>query len=447
MRKFLALSFCIFCFIACDKDVCDLSPEQCHTYTEEDNCEEILVQAEEIVEDLNQYIHPIADSDPERDFDDLKDIGNFVGDTPFVGLGEATHGSLEFFQMKDRIFRQLVTEHGFNAIGFEATWGGALYVNDYVVNGLGSAEAAIEKMQFWTWSTQEVKALVEWMHDYNLTQPADQKIYFYGFDMQSGVEERYWINKYLEEHMPDLVQSITTPIDNFNSVASFSGYSNLDLNTQQSYRNGLQDARLLFIDNKDELIQSSSQKEYDLIAYAFEILLQFEDILDSNSGFSRDYYMALNSTWIQSYIGQSSKVALWAHNAHVTKKGIFVSQGSFLQDTHGDDYKCIGFSFSMGRFRAINSAGNLNGFNFIPEPECDSGNKVFSTADAINYYLIYDEMDQEGLSYDYFDNYNSYLSVGSLYNPNSFSPYYRYKQTEAYDALIYFNSSTAAIPL
>ena len=447
MRKFFALFICILSIIACDKDVCDLPPEQCHIYTNEDNCETQLEEAEIIAADLNQYLHPITDSDPERDFEDLAALGNLVGETQFLGLGEATHGSLEFFQMKDRVFRQLVIEHEFNAIGFEATWGGALYVNDYIINGVGSAESAIEKMQFWTWSTQEVKALIEWMHDYNLTQDENEKIFFFGFDMQSGIEERYWINKYLEENLPDIKQLVITPINDFISVANFSSYSNLDANTQQNYRTGLVEAKNLFEDNKDDLVQSSSQKEYDLIAYAFEILIQFEDILDSSSGFSRDYYMAINSTWIQSYLGEASKVALWAHNAHVTKKGIFVSQGSFLQDTHGEKYKCIGFSFSKGSFRAINSAGQLNEFNFIPEPECDSGNQVLNFAEANNYYLIFDEMDKEGLSYNYFNKYNSYLSVGSLYNPNSFSPYYRYIQTEAYDALIYFNQSTAAIPL
>jgi len=447
MRKEQFLSLCILFAFGCNKDVCDLPADQCHTYNNEENCEQTLIASSQVAADVNQYLHPIQDSDPERGFEDLEALGNLVGDTPLVGLGEATHGTLEFFQMKDRIFRHLVTNHGFNAFGFEATWGGALYVNDYIINGVGSAEVAMQKMQFWTWYTEEVKALIGWMHDYNLTKPVGEKIYFYGFDMQSGIEERYWIDKYLEEYLPDIKQEVLTPIDNFLSVANFSEYPNISLSTQQEFKSKLNNSKQLFEDNEDELVQSSSQKEYDLIAYAFEILLQFEDILDSSSGFSRDYYMAVNSRWIRSYIGGNAKVALWAHNGHITKRGTYASQGFYLAESEADRYKAIGFSFSKGKFQAIGSVGTLTTNNTVAEPDCESGNQVLSLTEADNFYLIFNEMDPEGLSFEYFNKYNSYLSIGALFNPNAYDPYRRYIQAEAYDILVHFDSTVSAIPL
>lgn len=429
---------------ACKEE--DLPADRRHIYEDGSYCDRTFVDTQLIEEELNQLTYPLEGASPNLSSEALTAIGTAVGDTPLVGLGEATHGTKEFFEMKDRIFRYLVESHGFKAMGFEATWGGALYVNDYIVNGNGNSRDAISKMQFWTWDTEEVQALVEWMHDYNQTQPEDDKIYFYGFDMQSGSEEAYWIEQFLQTHAPDLTAPIMANISEF--LANTGNYQNLSATQRDTYRANLIASQTQFEANSELLIAQSSQSEFDLILKAFDVLLQFEDYSRPDATRSRDEYMAENSEWIRDYIGGDAKVALWAHNGHVTTAGTFESQGEFLNASHGDDYKNIGFSFSMGKFQALNGIRQLTIENEVSEVRCNSVNELFSALTAANFYLVMDDLESTTHAQAYFNESRDFLSIGALYDesaPNSY--YFRTNLVESYDVVIHFEVSTSAVPL
>ena len=76
---------------------------------------------------------------------------DMVGDAHLVALGEATHGTREFFQLKHRILELLVRERGFNVFAIEATMPEAFAVNDYVLTGRGDPAKALAGLYFWTW--------------------------------------------------------------------------------------------------------------------------------------------------------------------------------------------------------------------------------------------------------------------------------------------------------
>jgi erythromycin esterase len=81
-----------------------------------------------------------------------------------VGLGEATHGTREFFEMKHRIFKYLVEMHGFKAFAFECDYGESVFFDRYINGGPGDIDELMKtKMHFWTWRTVEVRALLEWI--------------------------------------------------------------------------------------------------------------------------------------------------------------------------------------------------------------------------------------------------------------------------------------------
>jgi hypothetical protein len=71
-------------------------------------------------------------------------------------MGEATHGSREFFQMKHRMLEFLAEKMGFTVFAIEANWPESLAVNDFVLNGEGDPAVALAGMYFWTWNTEEV---------------------------------------------------------------------------------------------------------------------------------------------------------------------------------------------------------------------------------------------------------------------------------------------------
>ena len=112
---------------------------------------------------LASQAHPLETEDPERPFSDLGPVQEAIGTARVVGLGEGTHGTREFFRMKDRIFRYLVEEQGFDAFAIEASWPEANRINEYVRTGVGDPRALLSGLYFWTWNVESVLALIEWM--------------------------------------------------------------------------------------------------------------------------------------------------------------------------------------------------------------------------------------------------------------------------------------------
>src|SRR3954453_5038125 len=96
-----------------------------------------------------------------------------------------------------------VSQLGFTMIGFEAEYGATLAVNDYVLNGNGKAADVVAGMGFWTWDTEEVVELVEWVRTWNIANKRQVK--FYGFDMQSSPASGMHLLSYLERVAPHLV--------------------------------------------------------------------------------------------------------------------------------------------------------------------------------------------------------------------------------------------------
>ncbi|MEM8734881.1 MAG: erythromycin esterase family protein, partial [Planctomycetota bacterium] len=119
--------------------------------------------------------------------DDLKELDSVLGQARIVALGESTHGTREFFQLKHRIFRYLIEEQGVRLFGIEASYAACIPINDYVRSGIGDPREAIKGQGFWTWNTEEVLDLVEWMKDWNEQRPPNSPpLEFYGFDTQDG---------------------------------------------------------------------------------------------------------------------------------------------------------------------------------------------------------------------------------------------------------------------
>jgi hypothetical protein len=118
-------------------------------------------------------------------FDDLRPLAKLIGEARIVALGEPTHGTREAFQMKHRLLEFLVSELGFSIFSIEASMPEAYRIDDYVLRGDGDPGALIGGMHFWTWNTQEVLAMVEWMRRFNAGAGGKSPVHFTGFDMQS----------------------------------------------------------------------------------------------------------------------------------------------------------------------------------------------------------------------------------------------------------------------
>ncbi len=164
-----------------------------------------LPVSDEIVAWLKANSIPLATTEPHSGFKDIEFLRAAVGDARIVSLGEATHGTREFFQLKHRVIEYCVAELGFTTVAFEANYGDTLAVNDYVLNGKGSAAEVVAGMGFWIWNTEEVVALVEWIRAWNIAH--DRKVTFYGFDMQTCLSAARHLLGYLHGVAPELAQA------------------------------------------------------------------------------------------------------------------------------------------------------------------------------------------------------------------------------------------------
>jgi erythromycin esterase-like protein len=159
--------------------------------------------------DTNALIDQIADRYlPLKREDDLNALLERVGDARFVLLGEASHGTSEYYTWRAAISRRLIREKGFSFIAVEGDWPDCYRVNRYVKGYAGAGASArdvlhaFERWPTWMWSNQEVVALAEWLRGHNRDQHADRRVGFYGLDVYSLWDSLYAVMSYLQRVDP-----------------------------------------------------------------------------------------------------------------------------------------------------------------------------------------------------------------------------------------------------
>src|SRR5688572_21336014 len=152
--------------------------------------------------------HAVSLSTPEagHGFADLEPLRAIVGDARIVALGEGTHGTREFFQAKHRLLEFLASEMGYTLFSIEASTPEAYALDAYVQGGPGDPKALIGGMYFWTWNTEEVLALVEWMRAFNAAGKGP--LHFTGFDMQTPDLAMEIVTGFLKGVDPERAQEV-----------------------------------------------------------------------------------------------------------------------------------------------------------------------------------------------------------------------------------------------
>jgi erythromycin esterase-like protein len=165
---------------------------------------------------------PISGAFPGQGYADLMPLKNLIGNARIVALGEATHGTSEFFRMKHRILEFLASEMGFTIFSIEANMPEAYRVNDYVLTGLGDAKSLLKGMYFWTWNTQEVLDMIYWMRDFN-SLSEEAHVEFTGFDMQFTPVAIKIVRDFATANDPDALPAITRATTLTNSLMAPGG--------------------------------------------------------------------------------------------------------------------------------------------------------------------------------------------------------------------------------
>lgn len=333
----------------------------------------------EVIAWLKANAIPLATAEPNSGLRDLEPLRATFANARIVSLGEATHGTREFFQLKHRLIEFCISELGFAVIGFEAEYGATLAVNDYVLDGKGKAADAVAGMGFWMWDTEEVLSLVEWVRAWNGSH--DRKVKFYGFDMQSGVVSGLHLLAYLKRVSPDL--AVTSQQKLASLVSPDASFRKLPASEQEQALAQIATVLDAFNTQRMSWISQTGEIEWQLARQSAIVLEQSAryDVIDGGwMGFTnghryRDQCMAANVRTLLEMDGPQSKAVLWAHNGHVQRTsshflGLFemTSMGSVLHAAVGAQMVVAGFAFNQGSFLAKSVGGTIGSYAFGPAP-------------------------------------------------------------------------------
>ena len=283
-------------------------------------------------------------------FDDLSALDKFIGTASVVGMGEATHGTSEFFRMKHRLLEYLVEKKGFTIFAIEANMPESERINEYVLTGNGDPAKLLRGIYFWTWNTAEVLDMIKWMRSYN--ESGKGRLQFQGFDMQTTKIAVAEVEQFVQNAEPGFMDSLMTAFANVRLTEGMTWSSN-----KASMTNIASDALRSSSDVLKHLEENRTKYEKKLSVKTVARMIQNARIVQQGlalrsdkEGSLRDSCMALNIDWIAKQ-NPGQRIAVWAHNAHVMKTAGHM--GSWLNQSFGSKYVNVGFAFYEGTYTAV----------------------------------------------------------------------------------------------
>lgn len=325
----------------------------------------------EVVRWLAEAAKPLATLEAGQG-SDLAPLGAIVGAARIVAIGEATHGSHEFFAFKQRALEYLVGELGFTDFAMETDWTQALTVNEWVEHGRGDLEGALRNLSG-LWRTEEYRDLLTWMRAWNADPAHARKLRFHGLDLGQPALTARRLQDYLARVEPEVAESVAPVITSLGGGPGAVAEGDLD---------GL---LALFDELHDEFVGASSAGEWALYRQHVAILIQTwrQRQKPGNDGTSwRDRCMADNARWILRQGGGGARLVLSAHNGHVSRAGLTEVEGygtiesigralsADARSVAGEDLSMvvIGTAFARGGFHAYGNG--LRAFTVgAPRPE------------------------------------------------------------------------------
>lgn len=304
----------------------------------------ITLHAQDFIPSLRHRIVPLNGVIQNLNNSDLDKASISWSNKRIIALGEASHGTKEFFQMKHRMFQYLVENHGFRVFLMEATFAECFETNEYVMYGRGDEYAALKAMEGNGWQTVEVLEMLKWIRKFNANRDDTDKIRFHGFDLIYTKKSTLYFLEYLQKVDPDYVKNLDSVLADFrNDKLHFYG-SSPEKGQVSTWDRQLRPIVSCFETNKDKYIARSSVDEY---GSARQFLRVMEQALKILQGSNRDEFQAENVRWWINNETPGAQIMIWAHNGHITF-GEPNRLGYFLRRDFKDDYYAIGFDFNSG---------------------------------------------------------------------------------------------------
>lgn len=386
-------------------------------------------------------------------------------------LGEASHGTHEFYAERVALSQRLVREHGFNAIVVEADWPDAWRVNRYIRGGPedSSAEEALsgfERFPTWMWRNTVVRDFVEWLREHNHGRPASQHVGFYGMDLYSLYRSMAAVLAYLDRVDPEAAQRARSRyacFDHFGEdsqayghAASFGMKSSCEDEVIQQLRDMNRRAA--------DFLAGSSEERADLF-YAQQnarLVRNAEEYYRTmfhgrvSSWNLRDSHMVETLQALEKHLeglGGKAKMVVWAHNSHLgdasaTEMGDIGewNVGQLARDRWGDQAMLVGFSTHHGTVTAASEWDAAAERKRVRPGLAGSYEELFHQAGEERFWL---PLRGNAALADLLREKRLQRAIGVIYLPKSerMSHYFHARLPEQFDAMIHIDETRAVQPL
>lgn len=322
---------------------------------------------------ISKLVHEVAEPIQGIQEADLGPLVERIGDCRVALIGEATHGSSEFYRIRAKISKELIERHGFTFVALEADWPDAARIDQYVrrlTPPNGHRWEAFSRFPTWMWRNHEVLEFVEWLRDYNLSfDDPRQRVALYGLDLYSVFTSIRAVLDYLDRVNPEsgriarLRYGCLTPWESdpavYGRLATTGGYrvcedeavaTLTDLLKQRLKYTEYDGARFMDAVQNARLV-ANAERYYRVMYYG------------SNASWNlRDQHMFDTLELLLGFHGASSKAILWEHNSHLgdaaaTEPGVGgqVNVGHLCRQSFGSDAYLIGQGTDHGTVAAASN--------------------------------------------------------------------------------------------
>ena len=384
-----------------------------------------------------------------------------IGDAQVVLLGEASHGTSEFYRMRDRISRELIAKKGFQFVAIEGDWPDAARVDHYVrhLEYPPSEWTAFARFPTWMWRNEEVRTFVEWLRAHNAALNPAKRVAFHGLDLYSLYNSIRAVLKYLDEVDPATARAARerygclTPWQSdpatYGHAALTGAYPTCELEVAVVLLD-LMHKRRAYVERDGERFMDAVQNAR-LIANAE----QYYRIMYYGSRASwnlRDSHMFETLKTLLAFYGSKSKAIVWAHNSHIGDASAteMFSRGEYnlghlCRKEFGTLAYTIGFGTNAGTVAAASNWDGPMEIKRVVPAVAESCERIFHEFGVPNFCLDLSQAlnGSEGLRKPRLER-----AIGVIYRPETelASHYFQAVLPKQFDEYVWFDETKAITP-
>jgi erythromycin esterase len=414
---------------------------------------------------------------PLRSASDLDPLMERIGDAHFVLLGEASHGTHEYYEWRAELSKRLIREKGFSFIAVEGDWPDCYRVNRYVKGYESSGDSAqavlhaFERWPTWMWANKEIVALAEWLRRYNDQRrlAEERRIGFYGLDVYSLWDSMRAVVQYLEGVDPELAKGAKQAYRCFEPYAEdVQEYARATFFVPTSCEDDAINVLRAMHSRAPEYAADGPEAYFNaeqnaLVAKNAELYYRTMMRGGPGSWNVRDRHMVETLDRLMHHHQQfnpQAKAIVWEHNTHVgdarftnMADGGMVNVGQLVRELYGeDDAVLVGFGSHHGSVIAGEEWDAPMERMRVPEARAGSWEDVLHRATEMrgsdnDSLLVFDGSMDGGIAQ--LDAPLAHRAIGVVYDPDAerWGNYVPTVVPRRYDAFIYSDESRALEPL